>query len=309
MYLADIARRVILVVLFDNRTTLGLVRLKMKGTVEELTRLFSRCSARRATRMHQPNILAGADDEIDNCFSRKDTAMSMINYASREINCKIVYYGPGLGGKTTNLEHIYGKVQPGHARQAHLARDGDRAHAVLRFPAGRPRHDSRLQDALPSLHRAGAGVLQRQPQADPQGRRRHRVRGRLADRAHGSESGSDAEPVRQHGRVRLRSVTKMPFVIQYNKRDLPNAAPLAELQAALNPGWEVTETPQAARRARSVSRRRESRRAAADGRMDRAGAVLRGGRGHGRRRVRHAEGGEQAGAQVARLTTARDGAR
>src|SRR6186713_3136264 len=38
--------------------------------------------------------------------------MSMINYASREINCKIVYYGPGLGGKTTNLEIVYGKVQP-----------------------------------------------------------------------------------------------------------------------------------------------------------------------------------------------------
>ena len=33
--------------------------------------------------------------------------MSFINYASREINCKIVYYGPGLCGKTTNLKHIY----------------------------------------------------------------------------------------------------------------------------------------------------------------------------------------------------------
>src|SRR6478752_10739654 len=41
MYLADIARRVILVVLFDNRTTLGLVRLKMKATVEELNALFT----------------------------------------------------------------------------------------------------------------------------------------------------------------------------------------------------------------------------------------------------------------------------
>ena len=40
MYLADIARRVILVILFDNRTTLGLVRLKVKQTVEELTKLF-----------------------------------------------------------------------------------------------------------------------------------------------------------------------------------------------------------------------------------------------------------------------------
>ena len=38
--------------------------------------------------------------------------MSMINYASREINCKIVFYGPGLGGKTTNLEYVYGKVSP-----------------------------------------------------------------------------------------------------------------------------------------------------------------------------------------------------
>jgi signal recognition particle receptor subunit beta len=36
-------------------------------------------------------------------------------------------------------------------------------------------------------------------------------------------------------------LTRMPFVVQYNKRDLPNAAPLAELQGALNPGWEVTE--------------------------------------------------------------------
>jgi mutual gliding-motility protein MglA len=38
--------------------------------------------------------------------------MSMINYASREINCKLVYYGPGLGGKTTNLEYVYNKVNP-----------------------------------------------------------------------------------------------------------------------------------------------------------------------------------------------------
>ena len=38
--------------------------------------------------------------------------MSLINYASREINCKIVYYGTGLGGKTTNLEHVYSKVNP-----------------------------------------------------------------------------------------------------------------------------------------------------------------------------------------------------
>src|ERR671921_112492 len=48
MYLADVARRVILVVLFDNRTTLGLVRLKMRQTVEDLSKLFDKVFARGA---------------------------------------------------------------------------------------------------------------------------------------------------------------------------------------------------------------------------------------------------------------------
>ena len=38
--------------------------------------------------------------------------MSFINYSSREINCKIVYYGPGLCGKTTNLQYVYNKTNP-----------------------------------------------------------------------------------------------------------------------------------------------------------------------------------------------------
>src|SRR5215212_11745081 len=68
MYLADVARRVILVVLFDNRTTLGLVRLKMKGTVDELTAFFGRVFERGADAGQRPNVLAGADDEIDKLF-------------------------------------------------------------------------------------------------------------------------------------------------------------------------------------------------------------------------------------------------
>ncbi len=67
MYLADVARRVILVVLFDNRTTLGLVRLKIKQTVEELTRLFEQVFARPA-RPAGEGFLSGADDEIDKLF-------------------------------------------------------------------------------------------------------------------------------------------------------------------------------------------------------------------------------------------------
>ena len=68
MYLADIARRLILVVLFDNRTTLGLVRLKMKQTVEELGKLFEQVFARGASGQQEPGLLAGADDEIDKLF-------------------------------------------------------------------------------------------------------------------------------------------------------------------------------------------------------------------------------------------------
>ena len=42
--------------------------------------------------------------------------MTFINYASREINCKIVYYGPGLCGKTTNLQYIL--IPPPHKHAA-----------------------------------------------------------------------------------------------------------------------------------------------------------------------------------------------
>ena len=71
MLLSDVARRVILVVLFDNRTTLGLVRLKMRQAVDELTKLFDQVFAResqRSTSAPSPGLLAGAEDEIDRLF-------------------------------------------------------------------------------------------------------------------------------------------------------------------------------------------------------------------------------------------------
>jgi hypothetical protein len=70
MYLVDIVRRVILVVLFDDRTTLGLVRLKVKPTVEELNRLFTEMFQRGREDEATPGngLLAGAEDEIDRLF-------------------------------------------------------------------------------------------------------------------------------------------------------------------------------------------------------------------------------------------------
>jgi mutual gliding-motility protein MglA len=53
--------------------------------------------------------------------------MTFINYASREINCKIVYYGPGLCGKTTNLQYIYDKTaQTAKGKLISLATETDR---------------------------------------------------------------------------------------------------------------------------------------------------------------------------------------
>lgn len=70
MYVADVARRLILVTLFDNTTPIGLVRLKMKPVVEELTAHLDRAYVRaRENGTSQSNILAGASDEIDELFN------------------------------------------------------------------------------------------------------------------------------------------------------------------------------------------------------------------------------------------------
>jgi predicted regulator of Ras-like GTPase activity (Roadblock/LC7/MglB family) len=72
MYLADVARRVILVVLFDERTTVGMVRLRVKQAVNELVTLFDEMFRRGAPEAAPPTqrggLLEGADDEIDKLF-------------------------------------------------------------------------------------------------------------------------------------------------------------------------------------------------------------------------------------------------
>lgn len=68
MFLADVARRVILVILFNNKTTVGMVRLKAKVTVGELTKIFDDMFTRMESGGQQGGFLAGADDEIDALF-------------------------------------------------------------------------------------------------------------------------------------------------------------------------------------------------------------------------------------------------
>jgi hypothetical protein len=69
IYVADIARRLLLVIIFDSRTTVGLVRLRMKAEVEELTLLVDRVFSRGRNSAAPDKLLKGADDEIDKLFN------------------------------------------------------------------------------------------------------------------------------------------------------------------------------------------------------------------------------------------------
>jgi signal recognition particle receptor subunit beta len=166
--------------------------------------------------------------------------MSMINYASREINCKIVYYGPGLGGKTTNLEHVYGKVQPDtRGKLISLATETER---TLFF------------DFLPVDLGTIRGFKTRFHLYTVPGQVYYNASRKLILKGvDGIVFVGDSQMERMEANQEAMQnlydnmaeygydLTKMPFVIQYNKRDLPNAASVRELQAALNPGWEVTD--------------------------------------------------------------------
>src|SRR4026207_2351655 len=149
--------------------------------------------------------------------------MSFINYSSREINCKIVYYGPGLCGKTTNLQWIYDKTNPNaKGKLISLATETDRTLFFDFLPlelgtvrgfktrfhlstAPAPRPGARLQAPLPPLPRPRPGRLRREPQADPEGRRRRDLRGRQPARAHGRESRGDREPGEEEQETEVRA--------------------------------------------------------------------------------------------------------
>lgn len=166
--------------------------------------------------------------------------MSMINYASREINCKLVYYGPGLGGKTTNLEHVYGKVAPDQrGKMVSLATETER---TLFF------------DFLPVDLGTIRGFKTRFHLYTVPGQVYYNASRKLILKGvDGVVFVADSQLERMEANVESMQnlydnlaeygydLTQTPFVVQYNKRDLPNAAPVGDLQAQLNPGWEITE--------------------------------------------------------------------
>jgi len=160
--------------------------------------------------------------------------MSFINYASREINCKIVYYGPGLCGKTTNLQHIYNKSAEGtKGKMISLATETERTlfFDFLPLALGEIRgFKTRFHlytvpgqvfyDASRKLILKGVdGVVF---VADSQDERL-------------DANIESLENLKDNLEEQGFELSKLPFVIQYNKADLPNTTPIEELRSLLNP--------------------------------------------------------------------------
>jgi hypothetical protein len=160
--------------------------------------------------------------------------MSMINYASREINCKVVYYGTGLGGKTTNLEYIYSRVNPQtKGKMISLATETER---TLFF------------DFLPIDLGEIRGFKTRFHLYTVPGQVYYNASRRLILKGvDGIVFVADSQSERAEANIEsmhnlyenLESygydLTTIPFAIQYNKRDLSNAVAVDELRAQLNP--------------------------------------------------------------------------
>lgn len=159
--------------------------------------------------------------------------MSFINYSSREINCKIVYYGPGLCGKTTNLQFIYKKTNPEQkGKLISLATETERTLFFDFLPLALG--DIRGFKVRFHLYTVPGQVFYAASRklilkgvdgvifvADSQIERMEANIESLDDlKINLAEQGYNLE--------------KLPYAVQYNKRDLPNVAPLEEMNKILN---------------------------------------------------------------------------
>lgn len=169
--------------------------------------------------------------------------MSFINYSSREINCKIVYYGPGLCGKTTNLQFIFKKTNPdSKGKMISLATESER---TLFF------------DFLPLNLGSVKGFKVRFHLYTVPGQVFYDASRKLILKGvDGVVFVADSQMERMEANIESMdnlkknlqeqgySLDSLPFVVQYNKRDLPSAVSVGELNKALNakgvPHFEAT---------------------------------------------------------------------
>ena len=165
--------------------------------------------------------------------------MSFINYASREINCKIVYYGPGLGGKTTNLQFIYERTSPSNKGQLiSLATETDR---TLFF------------DFLPLDLGTVRGFRTRFHLYTVPGQVFYDASRKLILKGvDGVIMVADSQEMRMDAnlealdnlKINLREngfdLATIPYALQLNKRDLPNLVSFDEMHKQLNVKGEPT---------------------------------------------------------------------
>ncbi|HYN86769.1 MAG TPA: GTPase domain-containing protein [Pyrinomonadaceae bacterium] len=158
--------------------------------------------------------------------------MTFINYASREINCKVVYYGPGLCGKTTNLQHIYDSTAPtSKGKLISLATETDR---TLFF------------DFMPLELGTVRGFKTRFHLYTVPGQVFYDASRKLILKGvDGVVFVADSQEERMDANVESLynleenleangyDLKKIPYVLQLNKRDLPNVIPVEEMVAEL----------------------------------------------------------------------------
>ncbi|MGD9561684.1 MAG: ATP/GTP-binding protein [Pyrinomonadaceae bacterium] len=158
--------------------------------------------------------------------------MTFINYASREINCKIVYYGPGLCGKTTNLQHIYDSTAPqAKGKLISLATETDR---TLFF------------DFMPLELGTVRGFKTRFHLYTVPGQVYYDASRKLILKGvDGVVFVADSQDERMDANVESLynleenlgtqgyDLMQIPYVLQLNKRDLPNVTPIEELTQEL----------------------------------------------------------------------------
>lgn len=158
--------------------------------------------------------------------------MTFINYASREINCKIVYYGPGLCGKTTNLQYIYDSTAPqAKGKLISLATETDR---TLFF------------DFMPLELGTVRGFKTRFHLYTVPGQVYYDASRKLILKGvDGVVFVADSQEERMDANIEslynleenLQSqgydLMQLPYVLQLNKRDLPNVIPADELVGEL----------------------------------------------------------------------------
>ncbi|MBI4545725.1 MAG: gliding-motility protein MglA [Gemmatimonadetes bacterium] len=167
--------------------------------------------------------------------------MPLVNYSTREITCKIVYYGPGRSGKTTNLQYIHERLPDARRGQMiSLATETDR---TLFF------------DFLPLDLGTISGFRVRYQLYTVPGQVYYEATRRLVLRgADGVVFVADSQrELLEENVSSLRSlyanlleegfqIRELPIVLQYNKRDLPDILPVAELDQVLN-FWELSAYP------------------------------------------------------------------